>query len=73
LEDNALALQFIVNDRRSRGQNTAVAFMDLAKAYDSVPRAQLWTAMVSSMGLSKGLVEQIKMLYMEMEARVRCK
>ena len=45
-------------------------FVDLRKAYDSVPRDALWLAM-EKLGVPESLVEIVKSFHEGMEARVR--
>ena len=45
-------------------------FVDLRKAYDSIPRAALWT-MLKKLGVPDILVDIIQSFYADMEAKIR--
>lgn len=68
--DNLFTLQQIIAKRNSTGQDTHLAFIDLEKAYDSVPRRKMWETL-KSMEIEDPLVEAIKELYKENESEIK--
>jgi hypothetical protein len=52
-------------------ENLFCLFIDLAKAYDSIPRDKLWAALLDELNLDKDLVSALKLLYVDLKARVR--
>lgn len=68
--DNIFTLKIMTEKRAQRNLETHMAFIDLEKAYDSVPIPLLWETM-ASMEISSTLIQATKNLYHNNTARVK--
>lgn len=67
--DQILALHLSITRARDAGKPVYLAFLDITKAYDSVPREQLWTR-CREMNLDPGLIEILMGLFENVESKV---
>ena len=67
--DNIFSLKQIVEKRLSRSQESHIVFIDLKKAYDSVPQQKLWEIMSQS-DVNKQYTKAIKNMYHENQIRI---
>lgn len=68
--DNLFVLQQVLEKMTAKGEEVHLAFIDLEKAYDSVPRSKLWEAL-RIIGVSAELTALIKELYKNNVAYVK--
>ena len=68
--DNISTLRQLLEKRMARNLETHLVFVDLQKAYDSVPLVKLWPAMIES-GVSRILVRAVKALYTGMTSCIK--
>lgn len=68
--DSLFTLKQVVEKRLDRGLQTHVVFVDLTKAYDSVPLMKLWPAM-ENQGISPKNINAVKKLYKNVTARIK--
>lgn len=57
--------------RSLKGQETHLVFIDLEKAYDSVPVQQLWESM-ERMHVQEPIINLVKRMYQNCKAVVKC-
>ena len=69
--DHLFCLTQLIEKRMTVGQELHLVFVDLKKAYDSVPLMKLWEALEKS-NFSNGLVTAIKQFYQGSFARIKC-
>lgn len=60
--DNLFIIQQLTEKRRDKGEETHLAFIDLEKAYDSIPRKRLWEALLK-LNIDEDLINIIKEMY----------
>ncbi|KAF2882623.1 hypothetical protein ILUMI_23549 [Ignelater luminosus] len=65
--DSLFTLQQLLEKRIRKNEETHITLIDIKKAYDSVPRHRLWTAL-KAVGVSKHLIRTIKDIYNENKA-----
>ena len=68
--DHIFTLQQLLQTRNAFKQPTAVAFLDIKGAFDSVDRLQLWTAL-EKIGIPDPLTAVLKALYEVQETTIR--
>ena len=68
--DSLFTLKQVVEKRIARNMETHVVFIDLTKAYDSVPLTKLWNIM-EQQGISKLYIQAVKKLYQNMSVCVK--
>ena len=68
--DHLFTITQVIEKKRAVSQELHLVFVDLQKAYDSVPLVKLWEAL-EKRGFSKGLVGAIKSFYNGTIARVK--
>jgi len=61
----------LLEKTREHGDSLFIMFMDLKKAYDSVPRSALWSVLVCEVWSASNNVEHNQIFFDEMEASVR--
>jgi hypothetical protein len=61
-QEAILVLKLAMEKARRTGQPICLTFVDLAKAYDSVPRSLLWDT-ARKYGMSEGMIRILKALY----------
>lgn len=69
-QDHIFALRTIIEKSWDRGKNVYLAFLDLKAAFDSVPREELWKALVNK-GIPSNLISAIKAVYRDPKGIVR--
>ena len=70
IADNTLILRYVLSDRQTRCQSTALAFLDVSNAFDSVSHDSIFLAAASA-GIPEPLVEYIRSLYAGSSTRLR--
>lgn len=60
--DHIYTLQQVIDKKRAKNRSVHLAFVDLRKAYDTIPRKRLWQAMMN-LKIPKGLIKATKNLY----------
>ena len=68
--DHIYTLQEVIHRRMQDDKPTYVVFIDFRKAYDTVPREKLFNKM-RSMGVTEGIISNVKAYYKNTTARVR--
>lgn len=63
-------LRQIIEKRLKVDRETHLAFIDLEKAYDSVPRNKLWK-ILTEIGLNKTLIRIMQLMYKESTAQIK--
>ncbi|XP_030765674.1 uncharacterized protein LOC115889741 [Sitophilus oryzae] len=66
--DNLFTIQQLREKRNSREEDTHLAFVNLQKAYDSIPRVKLWY-ILEQLDVDECLINLIKVLYNNNTAR----
>ncbi|XP_072160540.1 uncharacterized protein [Bemisia tabaci] len=69
--DHLFCITQLVEKKMAVGQELHLVFVDLQKAYDSVPLVKLWEALKKS-NFSDGLVNAIKKYYCGSFTRIKC-
>ena len=69
--DHLFCVTQIIEKRLAVGQELHLVFVDLQKAYDSVPLLKLWEALEKS-GFTGGLIVAIKQFYRGAYSKIRC-
>lgn len=69
-EDLALALDLAIDRARATRKELALAFIDLEKAFDRVPRDKLMHVLLYEHGLPADIVEVIRRFYTDVFGRV---
>lgn len=69
-QDQIFCLRQIMEKFHEKNKDLYLAFVDLEKAYDSVPRSKLWSVL-AEYGVNGKLLEAIKSLYVNCRAAVR--
>ena len=64
--DGVFNLKMALAKRKEHGLGTWVAFIDLVKAFDSVPRDILWEVL-AKFGVPDGMIRVIQALYMDIK------
>ena len=62
VQDHIFTVKEIINRKRQQGEDVYMAFIDLEKAFDSVPRLKFWTSL-QKLGVNNKLIRAIKSLY----------
>ena len=70
IADNTYILRYVLADRKARCQPISVAFLDVAKAFDSVSHESLFLA-ASNAGIPEPLVVYIRSLYAGSRTQLR--
>lgn len=68
--DNIFCLKQLAEKTIAHGRELHIVFIDLRKAYDSVPVEKLWDALKDK-GVQTGYINAIKQLYKEIKSRVK--
>lgn len=68
--DNLFCIKQVVEKRSARDREVHLVFVDLEKAYDSVPLMKLWEAMEKNQ-ISDILIGAVKALYKDMTAKIK--
>lgn len=68
--DNIHCLRQIIEKCKSRNVDLYLTFIDLEKAYDSVPRSKLWEAM-RRVNIKEKWINIVKKLYKNTEAKIK--
>ena len=68
--DGIFTVKQLVEKRLERGRSVHLTFVDLEKAYDTVPLSKLWPCMIRN-GVSKPYVDAVKSLYSGCTSRVK--
>lgn len=68
--DNIHCIRQVIEKNQAKNIDTHITFVDLEKAYDNVPRCQLWEAM-RRMRIKEKWIEVTKALYENSEAQIR--
>ena len=71
IEDHQLLMTYILQCAAAGRGPVALGFIDLTKAYDSVPRARLWSVLADELGVAADLQDGILSLYRDSVAVVR--
>lgn len=70
LEDNCIMLSTIIQQARANGRTAYLLFIDLHKAYDSIPRDKLWKVLLDSLQLPADIVKALQLSYCDLVAIV---
>ena len=70
--DHLFCITQVIEKKMAVGQELHLVFVDLQKAYDSVPLVKLWEALEKS-DFTRGLINAIKLFYQGTFARIKCK
>lgn len=68
--DNLFCLSQVMQKKWQTGRELHMVFLDLAKAYDSVPVIKLWEVMNES-NINKILINAVKELYIDQKGKVK--
>ena len=68
--DNMFTLKHLIEKRLAKGMELHATFIDLRKAFDSVPLQKLWTAMKEA-GTSNLYINAVKALYRENQTVIK--
>lgn len=68
--DHVFSITQIIEKKVARGQEVHLMFVDLRKAYDSVPLVKLWEALEKT-NVNIELVEAVKTLYYQQTTRIK--
>lgn len=68
--DNVFCLKQIIEKRAARNMETHLAFVDLHKAYDTVPISELWRVLEQS-NISVTYIRALKELYKDSRSRIK--
>lgn len=68
--DNIFCLQQIIEKYKSKNREVHLVFVDLEKAYDTVPRKLLWEAM-KDMNIPQQLTNCVRRLYTDNKAQIK--
>ena len=71
LEDMVLAVDFAIDRAKAQRKPLAIAFLDLEKAFDRVPRAKLIALLSTHYQLNPSLVETIRRMYDNVDGQLR--
>ena len=71
LEDHQLPMTYLLQAAAAGRGSLAVAFIDLEKAYDRVPRLLLWEVLARELGVPTDLLSGIRAMYHDCTAQVR--
>lgn len=69
--DMIFCLRMIYEKSWEWNKRKFVAFVDLEKAFDRIPRQNLWEMLVEEYGVARGLVKAIKSTYKDCKCRVK--
>ena len=69
--DHLFCITQVIEKKMAVGQELHLVFVDLKKAYESVPLLKLWEALEKS-NFSKGLVNAVKQFYRGSFTRIKC-
>ena len=70
LAENCYILRTVIDDRNTRCQATNIAFIDVSKAFDSVPHESIFLAAALA-GIHAPLVEYVRSVYDGLRIRIR--
>ena len=70
LEDMVLAVDFAIDRAKAQRKPLALAFLDLEKAFDRVPRDRLVTLLLTHYNVNPSIVETIRRMYENVTAKV---
>ena len=70
LEDMVLAVDYAIDRAKAKRRALALAFLDLEKAFDRVPREKLITVLLDYYGLNPSIVETIRRMYLTVKGQV---
>lgn len=68
--DNTFVLRQLLEKRMARNLETHLVFIDLRKAYDSVPLSKLWPTLREN-GVSEIYIKTVKTLYTNMSSNIK--
>lgn len=68
--DHIYTIRQLVEKKKAKNREIHLAFIDIKKAYDSVPRSRLWDAM-QEMGLEIGLIQAVKTIYQNNMVKIK--
>ena len=68
--DNIHCLRQIIEKNKAKNIDTLMTFIDLEKAYDSIPQSNLWQAM-DRMEVPKKWIGIVKRMYMNATAKIK--
>ena len=66
LEDLVIAVNFVVDVARSNRQPLAIAFMDLEKAFDKVPKDRLFMVLCEHYHMNCSIMEVVRRMYCDL-------
>lgn len=69
--DHLFCVTQLTEKKRIVGQELHLVFLDIEKAYDSIPLVKLWEVLEET-GFSKGLIGAVKQFYRGAFARIKC-
>ena len=58
-----LLVDYLVDRAKGSGEALALAFVDLEKAFDRVPRKKLFDLLLNDYGIKPAVVEMIRRMY----------
>ena len=64
-------MKTVIQRAIARKEPLFAMFIDLQKAYDSIPRNKLWTVLIDELHLDEPLVKALKLLYVNLKADVK--
>lgn len=68
--DCVFILNSIVSSVLNKGEKLYTAFIDFQKAFDRIPRSELWLKLLKN-GVSNKFVKIVKLMYEEVKSRIR--
>ena len=68
--DGVFCIRQVITKRLAHNQDTHLVFIDLAKAYDSIPLCKLWQTM-ESQGISTTYIRAVRQLYDNMTSAIK--
>lgn len=71
MEDHQILLTYLLLAAADNRGPLAIAFIDLEKAYDRIPRDRLWQVFASELDMPSDLYEGILALYRDTQAALR--
>ena len=64
-------VDYLVDRAKSTRKALAIAFIDLEKAFDKVPRAKLFALLLQQYGICPSLVEMVRQMYHGLQGQVK--